>query len=82
MSEQQTTVQFVQEWMMSGDHEPNQWHRDFAAAIDARLPTEQAIFEAIKDECGTDRAARMMAAHIIVALAITPARNTSQIGEG
>lgn len=62
------TVKFVQEWMMSGDHEPNHWHRDFAAAIDARLPTEQVIFEAIKDECGTDRAARMMAAHIIAAL--------------
>jgi len=30
------TVTFVQEWMMSGDHEPDQWHRDFAAAIDAR----------------------------------------------
>lgn len=30
------TVAFVQEWMMSGDHEADQWHRDFAAAIDAR----------------------------------------------
>jgi hypothetical protein len=30
------TVAFVQEWMMSGDHEPSQWERDFAAAIDAR----------------------------------------------
>lgn len=30
------TVAFVQEWMMSGDHEPTQWDRDFAAAIDAR----------------------------------------------
>ncbi|WP_174298153.1 hypothetical protein [Sphingomonas bacterium] len=31
------TVAFVQEWMMSGDHEPDQWHRDFAAAIDERV---------------------------------------------
>jgi hypothetical protein len=30
------TVAFVQEWMMSSDHEPTQWDRDFAAAIDAR----------------------------------------------
>lgn len=30
------TVAFVQQWMASGDHEPDQWHRDFAAAIDAR----------------------------------------------
>jgi hypothetical protein len=33
---QQDTVAFVQEWLMSGDHEPTQWDRDFAAAIDAR----------------------------------------------
>lgn len=30
------TVAFVQEWLMSGGHEPDQWHKDFAAAIDAR----------------------------------------------
>jgi len=30
------TLAFVQEWMMSGDHEADQWHRDFAAAIDTR----------------------------------------------
>ena len=33
------TVAFVQEWMMSGDHEPTKWDRDFAAAIDARATT-------------------------------------------
>jgi hypothetical protein len=44
MAEQeQSTVAFVQEWMMSGDHEPDQWHRDFAAAIDARTPTPDAV---------------------------------------
>lgn len=40
----QDTVVFVQEWMMSGDHEADQWHRDFASAIDARscpAPTDQ-----------------------------------------
>jgi len=30
------TVAFVQSWLMSSDHEPSQWDRDFAAAIDAR----------------------------------------------
>jgi hypothetical protein len=30
------TVAFVQEWLMSSDHRPSQWDRDFAAAIDAR----------------------------------------------
>lgn len=39
------TVAFVQEWMMSGDHDPTQWDRDFAAAIDARL-AEQTECEA------------------------------------
>jgi len=34
------TVAFVQEWMMSGDHDPDQWHHDFAAAIDARFEEE------------------------------------------
>lgn len=34
--EREDTVAFVQEWMMSGDHEPSQWERDFAAAIDDR----------------------------------------------
>ena len=49
-SEAQTTVEFVQEWMMSGDHEPDQWTHDFAAAIDARLmnPPAVAITEAIR----------------------------------
>jgi|GEM_PF-6367131 len=36
------TVAFVQEWMMSGDHEPTQWDRDFAAAIDARCNAASA----------------------------------------
>lgn len=34
--EHKDTLAFVQGWMMSGDHEADQWHRDFAAAIDAR----------------------------------------------
>ena len=55
------TVAFVQEWMMSGDHEPDQWCRDFAAAIDARRPTEQSIFDAINEDCGTDAAAWIIA---------------------
>jgi hypothetical protein len=36
------TVAFVQKWMMSGDHEADQWHRDFAAAIDARATLSPA----------------------------------------
>lgn len=30
------TVFFVQQWMLSSDYKPDQWTRDFAAAIDAR----------------------------------------------
>jgi len=37
------TLAFVQHWMMSGDHEPDQWHRDFAAAIDARCAAKRAM---------------------------------------
>lgn len=37
------TVAFVQEWMMSGDHEADQWHRDFADAIDRRTPPAAAV---------------------------------------
>lgn len=49
------TVAFVQEWMMSGDHEADQWHRDFAAAIDARhTPSNpDRLVEALRD-FGTD----------------------------
>jgi hypothetical protein len=32
----QSTVEFVQEWMMSGDYEADDWTKQFAAAIDAR----------------------------------------------
>ena len=42
MADEQNTVAFVQEWLMSGDHEPSQWDRDFAAAIDARTIKVQA----------------------------------------
>jgi len=30
-----TTLDLVRHWMMSEDHNPNDWERDFAAAIDA-----------------------------------------------
>lgn len=30
------TVEFVREWLMSGDHPVSDWERQFAAAIDAR----------------------------------------------
>jgi len=74
------TVAFVQEWMMSGDHEPDQWHRDFAAAIDARRPTEQSIFEAINEECGTDAAAWIIA-RIAASASPEPVPATNQAGE-
>jgi hypothetical protein len=44
----QSTVAFVQEWMMSGDHDPDQWHRDFAAAIDARCTPQRADAEDVE----------------------------------
>lgn len=48
------TVAFVQHWMASGDHGPDQWHRDFAAAIDARAaqqgaPASDVLREALDD---------------------------------
>lgn len=45
------TVAFVQEWMMSGDHEADQWHRDFAAAIDARTAPPAADVAAMREAC-------------------------------
>lgn len=38
---EQSTIEFVQSWMLSGDYEPDQWHKDFAAAIDARSTPPQ-----------------------------------------
>ncbi|MET0375977.1 MAG: hypothetical protein ABW128_17185 [Rhizorhabdus sp.] len=52
------TVAFVQKWMMSGDHEPTQWDRDFAAAIDDREGVTQLDESAeamICTGCGTTR---------------------------
>lgn len=50
------TVAFVQEWLMSSDHEPTQWDRDFAAAIDARCkrqPTDADIQAMAQRFCAT-----------------------------
>lgn len=50
------TVAFVQGWMLSGDHEPDKWHNDFAAAIDdrsARLEKQNALLrDALKNFMG------------------------------
>ena len=43
MPAREDTVAFVQKWMMSGDHAPDQWHRDFAAAIDARALANRSV---------------------------------------
>ncbi|MBY2957564.1 hypothetical protein FIV32_02215 [Sphingomonadales bacterium 58] len=47
MGSGQSTVEFVQDWLMSGDHEPDDWHKRFAAAIDARSalspPASQSV---------------------------------------
>lgn len=37
------TVDFVREWIMSGDYPVSQWERDFAAAIDARATQPQSL---------------------------------------
>lgn len=50
------TVAFVQHWLMSSDHEPTQWDRDFAAAIDARCklqPTDADIQAMAERFCST-----------------------------
>lgn len=35
------TVDFVRHWLLSSDHPVNDWERDFAAAIDARHPSQE-----------------------------------------
>lgn len=51
------TVDFVREWLMSGDEEVSQWERDFAAAIDARLASApQNANETGQDEASGWRA--------------------------
>jgi Lar family restriction alleviation protein len=46
----QDTVAFVQKWMMSGDHEPTQWDRDFAAAINARCNPQAEAAPGVVEE--------------------------------
>jgi len=50
-------VEFVREWMMSGDHQVSDWEREFAAAIDARsAPLLRAAEEVLAMASSTYRA--------------------------